>query len=642
MVMRSMRDGASGGVFKYFLFALLGMSVGGLVVMDVRGVLGGVNNVGGSDVARVAGDSIDLQSFHRTVQRSLQNYQVTPEQAYKIGLTEEILTGEIRRHFLLHEARKIGLVLDKDLLATRVAEIVKPQVRPGQSMQDALEQLLKYQGMSETDFLETMKKEVSSELVMNPIRIALKPDMKALAQDLYQFQNQSRNIEYIAFLDSDVVGVEPATEEQLRTLYDSVKAIQFKIPEYRTVQTAVFDPDSVELNVTIEESELRKYYDNNTDKFNIGEQLLLTQALLDDEEQATQIYKLTREGKSLHDAAIEVVGPDVKYFEKSSFESTAMLPNLMDAVEKAGVNGITPPTKTTLGYHVVRLDEIIAPSVQPFEQVEAQIGQILSDEKRNDVLYKISEDLDERLDRGESFEDIAKEVTITVSSYGPVDNKGLNSDGGEALSDFQLGDKKTVIDLTYELEKGEVSLLQEMSDGKFVAFKLINSQAEGFKPFSEVKDELAVQYLSDQRHADNAVKLRKFMAELETGGSSFDSIVADTRKSKETIADIKVQAEVPLPLTKAVAPKIFEADIGETILLDLDDKFLLAKISGYSVPDVTDIPQEQMDTLVQTLNREQEDEVFLMYVRDLGQHYDVSVNNRLLDSVYGQKQDESQ
>jgi len=83
MVMRSLRDGASGGFMKYILFGILGMSVGGLVVMDVRGVLGG-GGVGASDVAKVENHTINIRDFDRTLRRSLSRYRTTPEQAYAI------------------------------------------------------------------------------------------------------------------------------------------------------------------------------------------------------------------------------------------------------------------------------------------------------------------------------------------------------------------------------------------------------------------------------------------------------------------------------------------------------------------------------------------------------------------------------
>ena len=51
---------SSGGFLKYILFGILGMSVGGLVVMDVTGVFN-TGGIGGTDVAKVEGRTISIQ-----------------------------------------------------------------------------------------------------------------------------------------------------------------------------------------------------------------------------------------------------------------------------------------------------------------------------------------------------------------------------------------------------------------------------------------------------------------------------------------------------------------------------------------------------------------------------------------------------
>lgn len=640
MVMRAMRAGTSGGFFKYLLFGLLGMSVGGLVVMDVRGVLGG-GGVGGNDVARIEDETISIQKFDRSLRRTLAQYRgVTPQQAFKIGLTEEILTGEIRAYFLLQEAKDMGLVLDKNRLAQHVAEALKPNARPGQTLQAVLENVLRQQGMSENEFVETMNRESSGNIIMEALRLGFKPDSTMMAHDLYQFQKQERDVDLIIFPDDEISNIEPATEEQLKRLYDAVKVTQYKVAEFRTVQAAFFDPKVIEIKVDVSEEEAKKYYEANIKEFGVGEQLLLTQSLVDNPEQAQQIYEANQSGKSLKDSVLEVTGSTDKYFENRSFETEAMFPDILDALEKIDVGGVTPPIKTLMGHHIVRLDKILPPSTRPYEEVKNSIIQKIISEKKDERIYKISEDLDEMLNDGLALEEIQKSIKIQISTIGPVDKNGFGKSNEKVMEMFDRGDQKNVADLIFELQKGEPSLLQELSNGQLVAFVISEIEEEHFTPFDQVKDELAAQYIRDQKHAENEMVVKKHLAEIGTGGSVFEGIARDNNKKIEKIKAIKLSGDIQAPLTDNNRPDIFQTAIGDYGVLEFNNQFALMKVSGFKVPDITDEAKEEINEIQKTVDREAGDEMFLMYIRKIADKYKIQVNRKLLERAYGEKEDE--
>ncbi len=642
MVMRLMRSGTSGGLFKYVLFALLGMSVGGLVVMDVRGVLNG-GSVGGNDVARIENDAISIQDFDRTLQRTLAKYRgITPQQAYKIGLTEEILTGEIRTYYLLNEARRIGVEFDKDRLALQVAELIKPNARPGQSLQETLDMMLRYQRISESDFIDAVKRESAGNLIMQALRSGFRPDTTQLANDLYQTQNQTRDIEIIEFEDSSIDNIEPASEEQLKQLYDSLKNIKFKVPEYRAARMLVFDPQKIKVNVSSSEDEAKNYYKENIDKFRVGEQLVITQTLVDEEKQAQEIYDLIQNGKSLKDATIEVLGSEGKYFEKRNFESTSMLPSLMDALEDVDIGQVTKPTKTMLGYHLVVLDEILPPTTKPFDEIKGAVINALNNEKRDDAIFKISEDVDENLDKGKSLKEISEKYDLEIIDIGLVDDKGLGINNENILDKFKGQDQKIILDLIFDLTQGETSLLQELPSGQIAAFEISDLRTEHFKPFNEVKEEISKQYIADQKHAENEMKVQKLLAEIGTGGATFKSISKDYEKEIQVLKGISISGKMPEPLLDEHRPDIFETYIGKYKILEFENKFALMKVSGFNIPEITDDAKvkEDIASIRKTLDMESGDEMFLMYIGYLADKYQASINKRLLEKVYGQKDDE--
>src|SRR5262245_44983148 len=150
MVMRSMREGASGGFVKIVLFGLLTVAVGGLVLMDVGGFFrGGVRR---SDVAKVGSEKIQIAAFDRDVRSSLACVGIQPGEALKLGYINEILGAEIRNSLMHQAAGDLGVQVSKQRLAQQIGRIIAPMVEEGQPPQAVLDQILRSQGMSEREF----------------------------------------------------------------------------------------------------------------------------------------------------------------------------------------------------------------------------------------------------------------------------------------------------------------------------------------------------------------------------------------------------------------------------------------------------------------------------------------------------------
>ncbi len=640
MVMQLIRSGTSGGLIKYFLFGIVGLSVGGLALMDVRGVLQG-KNVGGNDVTRIGEETISISSFDRTVRRALEQYRIAPDQAYRLGLVDEILSGQIRTYLLKQEAKDKGFELSKAAMAKRVAEIIQPNMRSGQTLQQALEELLQRQGMSEDEFVSALKREIAGEYLMQAVRSGYSFDEDALAEELFKFQNQTRDIQAIFFADKDIEAAETATEEQLKNLYESVKSHRYKIPEYRKIKIAIFDPKNIDINVEVSAEEVNKAYNDNQDRFIIGETVILSQSLVDTPEQAKSIHDEVQAGKSLKEAVVLVTGSEDKYYEERDFDVLSMIPEMAEAIDGLEEGAVTTPVKTMLGYHVVRLDRREASKVSPLEDVQKEIEEALIQEKRDEEIYKIFQEIDESLDRGISFEDLANEeiYPLTIKTIEPFDQAGLNEKGEQGLGLISEEDKKEVLEISYELAANETSLLQEIPSGMIAAFKLEKVMPETYKPFKDVKKELAEKYVSDRKHANNFEVVAKHLAELGTGGSNFEGLARENNKGIMNYKEIGLSGELPSPLNSENAdsrPAIFQTAIGGYEMIDLGDQFALIRISGYTVPEITqdDNIQKAIEAVAQNLDSEMEDDAFLMYLTTLAEQKKPSVNNRLLKQVY--------
>lgn len=634
MVMQSLRTGASGGIGKFILFGLLGMAVAGLALSDVRGVMGN-GGVGSNDVAKVGNETISIQDFHRTVQRNLSQYRqygITPEQAYKLGLIDEILTGEIRRRFITNEANSLGIEIGRTQLKKRLAEVIAPQIQDGETPQQALDNILRMQGFTEAKFIEEVKREMAAEILTGAIKEGFVPNTQQIAKDLFLFQNQSRDIEIILFPNDEIIVEQEPTEDQLKRLYQGVKHAQYKVPETRSVRAALINPEKIEVDVSTTEEELEEFYNNNKNSYLIDEQLVITQVLADNEENAQKVYDLVQAGRSLKDAGQEILGDQLKYIEKVSFETYAMLPVMRDALSDREINVVKPPVSSPLGIHIMKLDEVIPPAIKPFEAVRIQIESEITTEKRAEQVYQMITDTEERLNNGDNFENVQKDLPLEIIQIDNIDRLGEKWTNEQIPTD----DKQAVIEAIFAIENDQtLSILEELPSGAFAMFELTNKTEESFQPFETVQIEIKDQFIKDQQAAENKIKLSKFIAELGTGGSTLQTLANENGKKITKIENITIGGPIAAPFNDSVRPDIFKAAVKEAILLNLGNQYAIARVVSFKLPDISAVEGEQLIAMEETLKREAEEEAILMYVRYLGEKSQAQINKRLLDQVYG-------
>lgn len=635
--MKSMRGGKVGGFFKYVLFGLLGMAVGGLVL---SGSFSG-GNVGGNDVAKIGDKTITIRQFDLTLRRVLTRYNMSTEKAYEVGLAEDVLAGEIRAFFMLKEAENLGIEINQAQLAKRIGQVIAPRRRDDQTLQQALDEVLQSQRMNEKDFVNGIKREVSGDIISEAIQTGFAPTADLLAKDLYTFQTQTRDIDIIEFNDNEITSIPEAKTEELERLYNALKFSQYIIPEYRSVNVAIFDPESINVNISITDEEIKMVYEDNLQSFAIGEQLVLTQTMLDDKKKAEDIFALVEKGTDLKTATTEVMGKSARYIENIPFETAMMLPALFEAVKDREIGKVVSPVKTTLGYHIIKLMKVLPPSTRPLKNVQEQIKRDLLDEKQSDHLYGISTNFEELLNDEVSFEDIAKEIDITISSIGLIDAMGTNKTEKSGIESFPAPDKEALIEMIFALEDDIPPILEELPSGQFASVSLNSIEYKTYQPFEDVRQELADKFIADQQKVENKRRIDKYLAELDIRGSTFESIAQDNKKDIQTIKGITIQGDIPEPLVMNNRPLIFKTALGGYQALRLDEKYALMRVSGYSFPEIDENSKEAIKIIKERIDTEVKEEALLSYLHMLSSKYDATINTKLLERVYGQKNDEN-
>ncbi len=223
-----MRNGAKQGFLKFILLGFMALAVGGLVLTDVGGFFRG--GLSSNVVAKGKNIEISLSEFDKTLRRVLANQGMAPQEAYEAGLINQALRGEIQNRILAREALKIGIRPNDETLVKQIATLTDSMPTNGGSKRDALVQILRSQGISEGEFINTVRQELSVDLLQNTLASNLQEIPLAQAKAIYQFQNEKRDFEGFVLTNDSVKDITIPTEENLKKFYEARK-INYAIPE---------------------------------------------------------------------------------------------------------------------------------------------------------------------------------------------------------------------------------------------------------------------------------------------------------------------------------------------------------------------------------------------------------------------------
>lgn len=151
----------------------------------------------------------------------------------------------------------------------------------------------------------------------------------------------------------------------------------------------------VEQDAKVSDEEMKKFYDQNLDKFKSGEQVRASHILVKTEPEAQDVMSQLKKGASFEELAKKyskdssaAKGGDLGWFSKG-----AMVPEFDKAVFGLKEGQLSGIVKTQFGFHIIKLTGKRPAGVRPFDEAKEQIKANLLPAKQQEVFQKMKEDL---------------------------------------------------------------------------------------------------------------------------------------------------------------------------------------------------------------------------------------------------------
>ncbi len=324
----------------------------------------------------------------------------------------------------------------------------------------------------------------------------------------------------------------PPTDAEVLAYYNANKS-RFTVPERRAWRYAAIDRDRIAAGVAVSDAQVAAAFAKDPVKYGAAATRKLQQVVVPDEAKAKAIAAAAgTEGFAA--AAQRLAGfgaADINLGDQNQADfGKATSPAVAAAAFALPVGGITAPIKTAFGWHVVRVEAMGAAGktlAQAAPAIQADIKQRATDDAIADLVGKI----EDGVDAGKSFADLAKENGLAIVYQAAVTKDGLLP-GAAAPATPEVA---TLAARAFKHEPGDGATVEDLGDHRLVVIETMQVLPAAPQPLAEIKATV-----TDAAAHDKALKAARAKA---------DAIVSATRKTGDFAAAVAAQGmAAPQPL----------------------------------------------------------------------------------------------
>ncbi len=579
-MMDRLRDGAS----SIWIKVILGLIILSFIFAGIGSYLAGGS--GQKPAAKVGDQKISQQQFEQAyqsernrIQSQLGDYFSTlmSNPQYVQQLRESVLNRLVNNVLIEQRAKKLGLHVSD--VQIRNAILAIPAFQQDGTFNNTLyNDLLARSGITPDQFALSVSQDLLRQQYLDSIEssdFTLNNQLTMLSQ----LENQQREVRTITLDLAKFKAEQTITDKAAKLFYDE-NSNQFTRPEQLKAAYIELTADTVKNTIKITPAEAKAFYNENQSQYSTPEKIQVSHILINgttaaDQTKAEAILQQLKDGanfaalaeKDSADTFSAKDGGKLDWFAKGTMDS---------AFEKAAFDltkvGQLTLVKTQFGFHIVKLDGIEKPVVQPFDQVESKIMAQLQQEKVSDAFYKLQQTLAQQsFEHPDSLEAAAKSVGLTVKTTDFFS-------GNQAPSALNNPKILKALMSTDVHDDGLNSDVIDLGNEHVVVVRVEETRPSEVLPFEKVEANVKT-LLATQKGEDAAeAQADKLVGELRLGkmdavksaGYDFSSPELLTRTGSSDAALAKVAFRLPHPETGNSVYGVTTKANGDVVIVALD------------------------------------------------------------------------
>jgi peptidyl-prolyl cis-trans isomerase D len=607
-MLQDIRNNAQGTIAK----VIVGLLIVSLSIWGMDAIIGGFSSE--PAVATVNGKDITEREFLRSVQMESQQrlrQMENPDQSLldEDQIRRDVLDGLIREAVLVQSAQQQGLELSEQDIDSLITQMPQFQV-DGQFNRDRFVATVRNAGMGVAEFREMMRK----SYVVNQIRAAITQSGVAApenAAQLLAIQDQTRDFRVLTVNEASVADQVTVTEEDIKGYYQNNRD-QFQVPEQIDAAYLRLSLESLADSIEITEQELRDYYEQQAAEYANEERRaahILIEADGDAQDTMATIRKRLASGESFADLAEEYSvdtfsaqqGGDLGFAGRGVYDEA-----FEQALFSLEEGEVSEPVKTSFGLHLIKLEEIRRSEPPAFDELKDDLHQELARAKASERFAEVRAQLADAAYAAEDLAGPAQELGLQVQE---VD--GVTRDGGPGPFDHP----GLVRQLYSEdvLEGGYNTELVDLSESVSVVARVREYHEPRQQELAEVRDQISEVMRARKIREALSERASELVAQVEAGEQPMPEQWQSYSDQGRNVADLNPQ------FVQAVFSMQRPGEEGVEVAQEVaGDQAAVLVLEGVNEPDVARDTREyqQLISFLAQLDGQREYQAYQQYLRE--------------------------
>jgi peptidyl-prolyl cis-trans isomerase D len=619
--------GRAGSIIVKILFGLLIISFGfwGIYTRSAPPTADTV-------VATVGGVDIRADALQRALPPVLERLRaqygasIDERQLKQLGILDRLLDQLIERSLLDQEAQRLGLEVSDE--AIRGAIYDNPAFRgpDGKFDRSLFAQALALNRMSEDQLVARLRHDIPRSDLVQAITAGIGVP-RPVVDALYRYRNEKRLADIVVFPVAAVSDIGTPSEADLSKFHDSHPEM-FRAPEYRGITVAALSPADLEPAGDIPEDKLKKEYDQRKDEFETPERREIQQILAPSEEKAKEAEAAVASGKEWHEVATTLAGQDRDTVDLGLLNREEIPHELGDVAFDLPLNQPSPPIKSPLGWHLLRVVKIEPGATQSFDAVKPQIAAELKLQDAADRVAKIGNEADDALAGGAALTDVAAKYRLKTMTVAAIDENGHDPQDNPITLPVASDE---VLKSVFATNQGETSRIIDTKDGAIFAINVEKVIPPQVRPLAEVKDKAVAEWQAEQKK-ESATKEAESLAAAVTPDVTLAKVAGDKRLTVLPPAPLSRGEQKDQTVPPALVAKLFAAKPGDVVTVTEATGAYTAQLKEIQPPEA--MSEEAATGLSDQLAGEARAGVAGQFTEALRQRFRVEIQREVLDRMF--------
>jgi peptidyl-prolyl cis-trans isomerase D len=603
-----------------------------VVTLVPGGILGDLTGRGVSadSVAKVDGQDVTIQEVDQAA-RSMMQQRHIPEQFRSLILPQAV-DAVVMRKVYLHEGERLGLrATDDDLRYEMQRGPLAQALYPNGTFIGAD----KYRDLVASQFnlsVPQFEQELRDDITMRKLRTVLGASVYVSDSELRDAFNKQKTrvkFDYAVLTTADLEKSVSVDDSELRAYYEKNQQ-QFAntLPEQRKVKYVVIDPVRLPNPAKVTSDELQSYYRQHSDEFRVPESAKVRHILIklplpgpDGKVDATQaaaaqakaedVLKQLRKGGDF--AALAKKYSDDTATAKDGglvgqlVQGSGSAPDIEKVAFGLSKGQISDVIPTSYGFEIIRVDDRVAAHARTLDDARAEIEPAVAAQKNQTIAAQLARTVETQAASG-GLEKAAAANGLQVQESGSITRHDSLPGIGTSpqFTDSVFGMKANAAPASVALASG------------FAVAQVTEIKPPSTPTFEQVKDRVASELKQQKAQAMLAQKLQELGDKAKSSHNLKDAAkaVGATVKTSDLVAP---DGQVPdIGALASSAPQVFDMKPGDiSQAINLGQKGVVINLLEKTAPSDTEfeVTKNQLKTALLENKRSEVEEAFVVGLR---------------------------